>query len=66
MQPEKMSVDCDGDDEEMLKKAIALSLEEETGVNSAKGENKAEHNKFQVALRERQCVQIVMIMMRRC
>ena len=38
MQPEKMSVDCDGDDEEMLKKAIALSLEEETGVNSAKGE----------------------------
>ena len=26
------------DEDEMLKKAIAMSLEEETGVNSAKGE----------------------------
>ena len=27
------------DEEDMLNKAIALSLEEETGVNNAKGEN---------------------------
>ena len=64
MQPEKMSVDCDGDDEEMLKKAIAMSLEEETDVNSAKGDNK--HNKFQVALRERQLLRMMKVMMRRC
>ena len=64
MQPEKMSVDCDGDDEEMLKKAIALSLEEETGVNSAKGENKAENINFQVARRQRQLVRMMMVMRR--
>ena len=44
-----------------MKKAIALSLEEETGVNSAKGQNKAEHNKFQVALRERQLLRMMMV-----
>ena len=49
-----MAVDCDDDEEEMLKKAIALSLEEETGVNSANRENKAESNNFQVAHSQRQ------------
>ena len=48
-----MSVDCDDEDEEMLKKAIAMSLEEETGASLAR-QNKAEHNNFQAALRQRQ------------
>ena len=42
------------DEEEMLKKAIAMSLEEETGVSCAKRENKAESNNFQVAHSQRQ------------
>ena len=44
------------DEDEMLKKAIAMSLEEETGVSLAKRQNKAEPNKFQVARRQRRCL----------
>ena len=52
------------DEDEMLKKAIAMSLEEETGTICAKGENKAEHNNFQVARRLRQL--LMMVMRRTC
>ena len=34
------------DEDEMLKKAIAMSLEEKTGVSLANRENKAKHNNF--------------------
>lgn len=61
-----MSVDDDEDEKEMLRKAIALSLEEETGVNFAKRENKAEHNYFQVARSQRQRLRMMMLMRRRC
>ena len=40
-QKEKLAQN-DEDEEEMLKKAIAMSLEEETGLSFAKGGNKAE------------------------
>ena len=47
----------------MLKKAIAMSLDEETGARFTKREKKAEHNNFhQVALKQRQLLR----MMRRC
>ena len=42
------------DDDEKLKKAIVMSLGEETGVSCAKRENKAESNNFQVAHSQRQ------------
>ena len=48
------------DEDEMLKKAIAMSLEEETGVNFAKVENKAESNNFQVARSKRQLLRTMM------
>ena len=49
----------------MLKKAIAMSLEEETGARFTKRENKAEHNNFhQVARRERQFLRMMMVMKR--
>ena len=35
--------------EELLKKAIAMSFEEETGARFTKREDKAESNKFQAA-----------------
>ena len=49
------------DVDEMLQKAIAMSLEEETGARFTKRENKAEHNKFQVACRRRQLLRMMMV-----
>ena len=58
-----MSVE-DDEEEDWLNKTIALSLEEETGVKFAKGENKTEHNNFQVARSQRQCLRMMMAMRR--
>ena len=45
----------------MLKKAIAMSLEEETGARFTKRENKADHNNFRMARRERQSLRMRMV-----
>ena len=50
----------------MLKKAIAMSLEEETGVRFTKGENEAdEHNNFQAARSHRPLLMMMMGMRKR-
>ena len=51
----------------MLKKAIAMSLEEKTGARFTKGENRAdEHNNFQAARSHRLLLRMMMGMRKRC